>query len=426
MDSDVSSARPGVRRKAVFAATIGAALEFYDFVTFAFFAIQIGDSFFPSTDRYISLMGSLATFGAGFLSRPIGAYVLGGLADKVGRRSVMVLSMVMMGVAIAALALTPSYAAIGVAAPVIAVLARLVQGFALGGEIGSSTVYMLEAGAPGRRGFNTSLQGVAQLVASTFGALVGLALSALLSEGQLSQFGWRIALLIGVSVVPFALVLRRSLPETKDEPEPLLDAAAAPGPSPRQAVLLGATIMGAQTIANYVFNYTATFGQTQLHMSARAAMAGLLAANAIGIVTSLLGGWLSDRYGRRPLLLWPQLAFTLLILPCFLWLLEVRTVIVLICVNLLLNGIANLQNGPTYAAIAESLPRRIRGRAFALVYAAPVTLLGGTTQLFVTWLLKVTGAPMSLAWYLAGVQLIGLAAIVALPESAPRQRRSAG
>jgi MFS family permease len=414
------------RRKAVFAATTGCALEFYDFITFAFFAIQIGDSFFPSHDRYVSLMGSLATFGAGFLSRPVGAHVLGGLADKIGRRPVMMLSMVLMGAAITALALTPPYAVIGIAAPIIAILARLLQGFALGGEIGCSTVYVVEAGKAGQRGFNTSLLPAMQYVASTFGALVGLALSALLSGPQLTLFGWRIALLIGACAVPFALAMLRTLPETKDEPEPAAADAAAPGPTARQAMVLGVVIMGAQTIANYVFNYTATFGQTELHMSAPAAMAGQLAANGIGIVTSLIGGWLCDRYGRRPLLLWPQLAFALLILPCFSWLLAARTVIVLIGVNMLLNGVANLMNGATYAAIAESLPRATRGRAFSLVYALPVTVLGGTTQLFVTWLLKATGAPISLAWYLTGVQLVGLAAVAALPESAPGRRRPRG
>jgi MHS family citrate/tricarballylate:H+ symporter-like MFS transporter len=412
-------------RMAVLAATAGCALEFYDFITFAFFAIQIGHSFFPSTDRYVSLMGSLATFGAGFLTRPVGAHVLGGYADRIGRKPVMLLSMVIMGVAIATLALTPSYAQIGLAAPVIAVAARLAQGFALGGEIGCSTVYMMEAGHADRRGYNVSLQGVAQYVAATFGALVGFSLSSAMSEAQLSTIGWRIALLIGVSVVPFALVVRKSLPETKDGADPQVAEGAAPGPTAQQAIVLGAVIMGSATFATYVFNYTATFGQSELHLSTRAAMAGELAANGVGIVASLAGGWLCDRYGRRPLQLWPQLAFTVLILPCFSWLTAERTVFALISVNLLLSGLSNLQTGALYAAITESLPRAKRGRTFALVYALPVTVLGGTTQLFVTWLLKTTGTPMSLAWYLAGVQLVGLAAIVALPESAPKKRRLA-
>jgi MFS family permease len=412
-------------RWAVLAATTGCALEFYDFITFAFFAIQIGDSFFPSHDRYVSLMGSLATFGAGFVSRPIGAHVLGGYADRIGRKPVMLLTMVLMGLAIATLALTPSYAAIGIAAPIIAVLARVVQGFALGGEVGCSTVYMLEAGEAGRRGRNVSLQGVAQYVAATVGALVGFMLSSVLTQAQLSAFGWRIALLIGVSVVPFALVLRRSLPETKDRTEPELEGAAAPGPTPRQAIVLGAVIMGSGTIATYVFNYTATFGQTQLHLSTQSSMAGQLAANGVGIVAALAGGWLCDRFGRRPLQLWPMLAFTLLILPCFTWLLAARTVFALVSVNLLLSGLNNIQGAALNAAIIESLPRAARSRGFGLVYALPVTLLGGTTQLFVTWLLKVTGTPMSLAWYLTGVQAVGLLAIIALPESAPHKRRAA-
>lgn len=411
-------------RKAAWAATIGNGLEFYDFVTFAFFAVQIGQAFFPNHDRYLSLMGSLATFGAGFISRPIGAYVLGGLADRVGRKTVLLLSMLLMGVGISVLALTPSYAAIGVAAPILVICARLIQGFALGGEIGSSTVYMLEAAEPHKRGFNVSLQAVSQFCASTLGALVGLALSSVLSEAQLADFGWRIALLLGVSVVPVALWMRRALPETLHVAEPPAEAFETPGPTARQAVVWGMVIMGAGTIATYIFNYTATFGQTELHMSAQASMAGQLAANGVGIVASLAGGWLCDRYGRRPLQIWPQIGFMLLIVPGYVWLLEARSLLALVTVNLVLSGLANLQNGAIYAAISESLPRHVRSRGFALIYALPVTLLGGSTQLFITWLLKVTGSPMSVAWYLTAIQVVGLIAMLALPESAPHLRRA--
>lgn len=413
------------RRRAILAATIGCGLEFYDFVTFAFFAIQIGHAFFPSHDRYLSLMGALATFGAGFLGRPIGAWVLGGYADRVGRKPAMLLSMVLMGLAIATLALTPSYASIGIAAPVIAVAARLVQGFALGAEVGASTTYMVESGDPARRGWSAGLQGVAQYIGITAGALVGFGVSSVLSDTALSAYGWRIALLLGASVVPFALVIRRTLPESLGSPEPELPDAA-PGPSFAQVVGCGATILASGTIASYFFNYTATFGQNELHLSASAAMAGQVAANAVGIGTSLVGGYLSDRWGRRALMIWPQLALALLILPCFSWLLAARSVEVLIAVTLLLSGLSNIQNGAIYAAIAESLNPAIRSRGFSLIYALPITIFGGSTQLFLTWLLKATGTPMSIAWYLAGVQLIGLAAMVILPESAPRRRCAGG
>ncbi|MGA0601433.1 MFS transporter [Caulobacter sp. KR2-114] len=440
------AAEPRPSRIAILAATIGCGLEFYDFITFAFFAVQIGAAFFPSGDHYLSLMGALATFGAGFVARPVGAQVLGGLADRVGRRPVMLLSMSLMGLAITVLALTPGYARIGLAAPVVAIAARLVQGFALGGEVGASTVYMVEAGAAARRGWNASLQGVAQYIASTAGALVGLAVSAALSEAQVASFGWRLALLLGASVVPFALAVRRALPETggaavqapafaqaqattgasaigaRPDTAPVKGAGTGAGPSLRQVVWLGGAIMASATIATYIFDYTATFGETQLHMSTRTAMAGQLAANAVGIVGCLAGGWASDRWGRRALLVWPQAAFCALIVPAFVWLLAEKSLTALVTVNLVLGFLSNLITGPLLATLTESLSPGQRARVFSLVYAVPIALFGGTTQLVVTWLLKAAGTPMAIAWYLMAVSVAGLVAMLALPESAPRGR----
>lgn len=410
---------PKAMRWVILAASLGCSIEFYDFIIFAFFAVQIGQSFFPSNDRYASLMGALATFAAGFLSRPLGAYVLGGYADRAGRRPAMLLSMVLMGLAIAALALTPSYSVIGLAAPIVAVAARLVQGFALGGEIGSSTVYMVEAGGSGRRGWNAGMQGAAQYAAAALGALVGVGLSSALSEVQLATFGWRIALLLSATVVPFALVIRRALPETMGRPEPARPRRAVAGPNFTQVVWLGGLIMASSTIGAYIFAYTATFGETQLHLSTRASMEGQTAASAVGVVASLAGGWLCDRWGRRALMIWPQLAFALLTVPCFAWLLAYRTVASLVSTNLLLGGLSAITASALYAAVIESLAPLQRSRAFALIYAVPIAVFGGTTQLFVTWLMRVTGTPMSLAWFLTAVNLVGLAAMMLLPESAP-------
>jgi len=177
---------PSQRRRAVIAATMGNGLEFYDFITFAFFAIQIGNTFFPSQNHYLSLMGSLATFGAGFITRPLGAHILGGYADRRGRKPAMLISMSLMGLGIVLLCVTPGYASIGIAAPVIAVCARLIQGFALGGEVGSATVYMMESARPERRAFTVAWQGASQNVAATIGPAVGLALSLALSASELS------------------------------------------------------------------------------------------------------------------------------------------------------------------------------------------------------------------------------------------------
>src|SRR4051794_14069744 len=221
-------ASPTPNGHAMLGATIGM-LEFYDFITYSFFALQIGRTFFSSDSRFASLMLSLATFGAGFLTRPIGAIVIGSYSDRAGRRPAMILSFAMMGGAKLVLAVIPSYASIGIAAPILAVVARMVQGFSLGGEVGPTTAYLMEAAAPGRRGLAVSWQPVSQRIAATAGALVGLLLSKFMSEAALNAHGWRIAFLLGVACLPFGLWLRSRLPETIHLPEIEMAAAHSDG-----------------------------------------------------------------------------------------------------------------------------------------------------------------------------------------------------
>jgi MHS family citrate/tricarballylate:H+ symporter-like MFS transporter len=409
---------PSQRRQVVVAATTGNALEFYDFVTFTFFAIQIGETFFPSHDKYASLMASLATFWVGFLTRPLGAYVLGGYGDRHGRKPAMLISMTMMGAAIAVLALTPGYAQIGLAAPVIAVLARMLQGFALGGEVGSATVYMMEGAQEHRRDLAISWQGASQQLSASVGALVGLILSLALSQAQLSQFGWRIALLLGTVIVPFALVMRRSLPDTIE-----VHGAAPPPAVPLRPflrpILCGFVMIAAGTISTYIFHYMATFGQNSLGLSPRISMAGQLANEAIGFFFILLAGLMSDRIGRRPVMIAGKLAFCVLVIPCFVWLVSGRDAVSFIGANLILSAADGIAVGSMYAAIIESLPQAIRVRAFALIYSLPVCIFGGSTQLVVTWILRATGSPMALAVYLTVVSIIGVIAMYLIRESAP-------
>ncbi len=405
-------------RRAVLAVTIGNGLEFYDFMTFAFFAIAIGQTFFPSVNPYLSLMASLATFGAGFITRPLGAHVLGGYADRVGRKPAMMVSMMLMGLGIALLALTPGYASIGYAAPLIAVIARLIQGFALGGEVGSASAYLLEAVPSGRRGLSISLQGVSQDIAGTIGGLVGLGLSLVMTEAQLGTIGWRIALMLGVLIVPVALLMRGSLPETH-QPAAARATGAVPFGRYARVVLLGIVLIASSTSGGYIFRYMATYGQASLHLSGAVAFAGQTANTAVAVVVGVFGGWLSDRVGRRPAMIWPQLAFLAAILPCFVWLTTARTATAFIGANVILSVLATTQFSAIYAAITESLPPGVRARTFALIYSVPVAVFGGSTQLIVTWLLHATGSPMAIAWYLTGFVAIGLMAMIAFRESVP-------
>jgi len=409
---------PRQRRQAIIAATLGNGLEFYDFITFAFFAIQIGHTFFPSHSPFLSLMGSLATFFAGFLTRPLGAFVLGGYADRVGRKPAMMISMTMMGVGIILLVITPGYATIGYAAPVIAVIARMIQGFALGGEVGSATIYMMESADPHRRAFAMSWQGASQNIAASVGSAVGLLLALVMSDSELSAYGWRIAMALGVTIVPVALWVRSSLPETIHHADAVVIAHDG-FRSYLRPIVCGLIIIGSGTIGTYIFQYMTTYGQNTLHLSATLSMAGEFANNAISVVAILVGAAVSDRKGRKHTMLVPQLLFCALIVPCFLWLTTQRDAVSFIGANLILSYLSGYMYGAVYAAISESIPKEVRARAFALIYALPVAILGGSTQLIVTWLLEVTQSPMAIAWYLTAVSLIGFAAMVALKESAP-------
>lgn len=418
---------PRLARRAIIAATCGNALEFYDFVTYAYFAIQIGHTFFPSDNRYLSLMGSLATFGAGFLARPVGAWVIGGYADRHGRKKGMFLSLLLMGLGIVTLAFTPGYATIGIAAPILAIAARLAQGFALGGEVGAATTYMLEAVPPERRGWASSWQNSSQMIAFTVGALVGFVLSLVMDEAQLGAWGWRIALLLGTTIVPFALMIRRSLPEFPahaDSPPTEAEGLSATPAGFVRVVILGMMMIGAGTTTTYVFLYMSTFAQDTLHMPAWAGMAGDLVNNAAGMTTAIIGGWLSDKVGRRPAMIVPQIAFVVLILPLFGWFLAVRTVFAFLVINIVLSGLGTMPFSPAFTAVSEALPRRMRARAFALVYTIPVTTMGGSTQLVLRWLLKVTGERADVvAWYLMAVACMGLFAMLLMPETAPAELR---
>ena len=419
------SRRGGLARRHVAAVTLGNALEFYDFLTYAFFSIQIGRAFFPNHGAYGSLMLSLATFGSGFVTRPIGAFFIGGFSDRIGRRPAMILSYSLMGASIIALAIVPSYSTIGVAAPVLAVCIRMIQGFSLGGEVGCNTAFLIEASSPGRRGLVVSWQGVSQYMASAAASLVGLALTRFLAPEVFETYGWRIAFLLGALTLPFGLWLRRSLPETLHTPEtgPHVahegEARLRTAWRCRRVIILGLIVLGAGTIGTYIFEYVATYAQATLHMRTASGFAAVLAGNVLSIGALLLGGWLSDRLGRRPINIWGNLALLVLIYPVFLWITTTRSNLALVLGVAVLTFVANFPGGAIYATLSESLPKTIRGGGFAVVYAVSIAALGGTTQLVVTWLIHVTGDPIAPAWYLIGATAIGQIALMLLPESAP-------
>jgi len=411
-------------KRAAFAATIGNMLEFYDFITYSFFAIQIGHTFFPSQSEYGSLMLSLATFGAGFITRPIGGVVLGIYSDRIGRRPAMLLSFALMGIAIITISLTPSYNSIGLAAPVIVIIARMLQGFALGGEVGPTTAYLLEIAAPERRALVVSLQPTSQEIAATAGALVGFILTKTMSPADLESTGWRIAFLMGAITLPFGLWMRRTLPETI----PHAAGEAAQAEQSRhftlarryaRVIVLALMILACGTISTYVTQYMTTYAQTTLHVASSTAFATSLVSNGLQIIGALLGGWLADRFGRKPVMIIPQLVVLVFTYPTFLWMVDAPGAWSLLFGFGALSLIGSLPFTAFYAAFVEALPQQIRGGIFATVYAVAIASFGGTAQLVVTWLLHVSGNPLAPAWYLLLAAAVALVAMARMPETAP-------
>jgi MFS family permease len=413
--------RPAVPIRHVAAVFIGNALSFYDFVTFSYFSTYIGRTFFPSHDPSISLLASLATFGVGFVMRPIGAFFIGRMGDRIGRKPAMLLTFALLGIGIAGMALTPSYAAIGVAAPVIVILFRLVQGFALGGEVGPTTAFMAEAAPPHRRGLYLSMQYATQDCATLAAGIVGVALAAMLSDAQLESWGWRVALLIGASIVPFGLLLRRSLPETLHAAtaETVVVETAATARSYLPIIVFGLMMLTAGTVGNYTTGYMTTYALNTLKLSAMVSFGLTIVNGVFSIVFEVLSGFLSDRYGRKPVMLVPGGLLLLSILPCFWLIAHVGGVWVLYGTEAWMVALAGLSSVPAIVTITESLPPAIRSGAVALIYAFAISIFGGSTQFVIAALLKWTGNPLAPAVYWSVAMAIGLVAMALVRESAP-------
>jgi MHS family citrate/tricarballylate:H+ symporter-like MFS transporter len=401
----------------VFAVALGNAIEFYDFVTYAFFAAQIGRSFFPSDTPGASLLASLATFGAGFLTRPLGAIVLGRLGDRVGRKPAMLVSFILIGIGVVGLPLIPSYASIGMLAPILAVGFRLVQGFALGGEVGPSTAFLMEAAPPMRRGLYISLQAMSADAAVMVAGLVGIGLAGALTAAQLDSWGWRVALLAGGAIIPVGFVLRRTLTET-------LQPLHSPGEIPKlrsygRIVIAGLALLAAATTTNYLLEYMTTYAGSTLGMPAKIAFGATAIVGFCGVVCDPLGGWLSDRFGRKPVMVVPWVCLAVAVFPCFTLLERERSAVALYIACGVLASASTLSTSASLVAVTESLPHRVRSGALAIIYALAISIFGGSTQFLVAWLTRATGNPLAPAWYMIGGVIVGLVALCIIPESAP-------
>lgn len=414
------AALPNIRKRHVAAAVVGNTLEFYDFSTYAFFAAQIGRTFFPSHSAFVSLLSSLIVFGAGFIGRPVGALVIGRYGDRVGRRPAMMLSFGLMGVALLGLVVTPSFAAIGIAAPIIVLCLRLLQGFALGGDVGPTTAFLLEAAPPAHRGFYASLQYASQGMSAMLSGVVGFALSQVLDAAQLDSYGWRLAFLLGALVLPVGLIIRSSLPETLHHEEDAEESAEASRDIARTAVL-GFAMLASATIAYYSLSFMTTYASQMLHMRTDVSFAATIFFGLSNVLFAPLGGWLSDRVGRKPVMVGSRIVFAVLGIPAFMLLIHNRDAETLLAVAFVLGALSQLAS-PQIAALTEALPKGLRSAGLSIVYALAIMTFGGTTQPMVTWLIHATGNLLMPAYYLTLGNIAGIVSMGMFKETAPIKR----
>ena len=400
-------------------------LEMYDFMVFGYYASAIARTFFPAGSDFASLMLSLMTFGAGFLMRPLGAIVLGAYTDHHGRRAGLLLTLGLMAVGILSIACVPGYRTIGVVAPLLVVCGRLLQGFSAGAELGSVSVYLSEIATPGHKGFYVSWQSGSQQVAVMFAALLGVVLNSRLSTEQMAHWGWRLPLLVGCLIIPLLFVLRGSLKETGE----FLARKVRPGTGEIlrslalnwRVVGLGTMLITMTTVSFYLITaYTPTYGSTVLHLATIDNLIVTLCVGASNLFWLPVMGALSDRIGRRPLLV----ACTVLALasayPAMSWLVGAPSFWRLLTVELWLSCVYGSYNGAMIVYLTEIMPAKVRTTAFSLAYSLATAIFGGFTPAISTYLIHLTGnraIPGLWLSFAAGCGL--LAALFAKPYQEP-------
>lgn len=417
--------RPSARMR-VTAAILGNALEFYDFTVYAAFATWLAKAFFPTDNPKVGLLLAVATFGVGFVARPLGAILIGAYADRFGRRPAMTLTIWLMAIGSGMIGLLPTYAEIGVLAPILLVFARLLQGFSTGGEMGPATTYLLESAPAHRKYFFGSWQLASQNMGSLISGLIGLLVALLITPQATDSWGWRLPFLFGILIAPVGYYIRRNLDETMDA-EQVHDSMKTVLSEVLfghwKKILLCILVISGATITQYFFLYTATYALNTLHYGQGWSMAGTFANGLTGMVFSLVGGVLADRFGVKRVAVYPRLILAVLLYPVLLLVVSSGSPLVLVICMAALMAIHASCSSAALALIPLIFPAAVRTSGLAIAYALGVTIFGGTAQIVFTWVIGATGDRLSWVWYIVAMSIVSFFAIAALrvPETLDRR-----
>jgi len=411
----MNTAKPQSKFSTVFRVTSGNFIEMYDFFIFGFYASYISKAFFPSDSDYASLMLTFATFGAGFLMRPLGALLLGGYIDRIGRRKGLVLTLGIMAAGTAMVAFIPGYATIGIFAPLLVLIGRLLQGFSAGVELGGVSVYLSEIATPGHKGFYVSWQSASQQVAIIFSAALGYVLNEQYSPATMAEWGWRIPFFIGCLIIPVVFQIRRSLEETpaflakKEHPsfKQIIQALVTNWP----LIVCGMMLIVMTTVSFYLITvYTPTYGKNVLKLSIIDSLLVTLFVGVSNFIWLPVMGALSDKVGRWPIMALFSGLTLITAYPALNWLVANPTFEHMVIIELWLSFLYGSYNGATVVALTEIIPVHIRTTGFSLAYSLATALFGGFTPFVATWLIQSTGDKASPGYWLSLAGGLGLLA----------------
>ncbi|MBR1148255.1 MFS transporter [Bradyrhizobium sp. AUGA SZCCT0431] len=404
---------------AILRATSGNFLEQFDFFLFGFYASAIAKAFFPAQNETAALLNAFGVFWLGALMRPVGAIVLGSYIDRIGRRRGLIVTLGIMAIGTVVIAFCPGYETIGIAAPVIVLLGRLLQGFSAGVELGGVSVYLAEIATPGNRGFYTSFQSSSQQVAIFVAAILGYVLSEVMPAETVAAWGWRIPFFIGCLIIPFIFVLRRTLEETPDflamKKHPSASEVFASAVANWRIVILG-MMMAVLTTTTFYFVtvYTPTFGKTVLKLSTPDALIVTLLVAVANFIWNPVGGALSDRIGRKPVLLTIACLSLVTAYPALHWLIAAPTFGKMLAVEMMFSFYFGVYSGTMLGALVEVVPAHVRTTCFSLAFALAAGLFGTFTPFASTWLIGHTGDKASPAYWLMCAAALGIIAALAI------------
>ncbi|MFE9169443.1 MFS transporter [Streptomyces kebangsaanensis] len=417
-----TSVAPSTRRRVVAASFIGNFVEWFDYAAYGYLAATISTVFFPDTDRTTALLATFVVFAVSFFVRPIGGFVWGHIGDKVGRRNALSLSIVIMSVATFCIALLPTYRAVGLLAPLLLLLVRIVQGFSASGEYAGASAFLVEYAPPGRRGLYASVVPASTASGLLLGSLLAALLSGILSDGQMHSWGWRLPFLLAA---PMGLIGRYIRLRLEDTPafRALEDQEVAPTPAKQMlranrrplVLAMGATVLNA--VAFYMLlSYMPTYLSEELHFGATESFLTTTVSLAAYIACIFFTGLASDRFGRKKMLITASVLFTVGTVPAFM-LLDGAGLLTVIVIQVLLGGMLSLNDGTLPSFLAEQFPTRVRYSGFAISFNMANALFGGTAAFVATLLISWTGSSLSPAWYLAVAALVSLWAVLSSKET---------